>query len=254
MKESFKLVDGKIVAYDNNAGIMEYEYQDNIEEVLNQENVVEQLSNDIEELKIEENNIEKHKNSFRHLFFSEGFGDHVICCVMASALIMYIDMVFQFGVTPGMEVIDIICRAVSGVTLLSSVPLGIHKYKKTKLGMKAKSENIKIQIKEFEEILEKELEKLITLKQTKTKSIPESKIGKDSKDIDNSKIEVISDITKKKQLYKFFREYILKIEKFNDKDILSAEYDATFSDEDVAYIEDMASKNSVLAKTKSRKK
>ena len=38
MKEAYKYVAGKIAAYDDEQGIIEYDYQDNIEDVLKQEN------------------------------------------------------------------------------------------------------------------------------------------------------------------------------------------------------------------------
>lgn len=252
MKESYKFINGKIIAYDNNNGIIEYDYQDNIEEVLNQENVVEQLSNDIEELRKEESQLEMRKNSFLHLFFSDGFGENVIFCFGIGALIAFVNIGISYGLNLGSEMFNIICRILSASCILSTIPVGIYGYKKTKLVAEAKVENVKAQIREFEEVLKKELKKLTTLKQTKIKTVSEETLTHETKKIDNSEIEAISDITKKKQLYKFFREYILKLNKYNTKQNLKEEYEKEFSDEDVAFIDAMASNNKALTKSRKR--
>lgn len=249
MKESYKLVNGKIVAYDNREGIVEYDYQDNIKEVLNQENVVEQISNDIEELKKVEEKINERKKSLIYALFGEDCFVYFVFCVTFSMLIPSIMSLFDSG----MGIATMIGRILAGITLLSGISLGIHGYKKGNLKMEAKQENIKAQIKEFEEILEKEVEKLSTLKQNQNKTISEETFGHESKSIDNSKIEALSDISKKKYLYNFFRENLLKLEKLDNKEKLNEAYKIVFSDEDVKVMQDMVSDNKVLSKRRKNK-
>ena len=250
MKEAYKYVAGKIAAYDDEQGIIEYDYQDNIEDVLKQENVVEQISNDIEDLKEKEKCYEVKKESLISLFFTEGFGDNLLMCVGTSALIMFGNFFISRGFNPLPETVDIFFKSLAGIALASSVPIGIKGYKKAKMTMEAKLENIREQIAEFEEILKKAEAKKIAIKNNKTAIMPELLIDKSNKNIDNSKIEVISSIEKKKQLYNYFRTYISRIENLNTIENLNDEYDTEFTENDVQFIDDMASRNSVLSKNK----
>lgn len=254
MKEAYKYVAGKVIAYDDKEGMVEYDYQDNIEDLLKQENVVEQIKNDIEELKEKEKKFDKEKDSFVHLFFSEGFFDRLLICVGASGLSIFCNFLFLEGFDPLPEIVNIFFRTVAGISLASGIPVSIKGYKNAKINMYAKVENVREQIKEFEEILRKSEELKANLEKNKTKVIPEELIDKSSKNIDNSNLSTISLIEKKKQLYSFFRNYILKINDFNTIENLNDEYNLEFTEKDVRFIDDMVSKNNALSKRRAKRK
>jgi len=51
MNNSYRYIDGKVAVVDDKQNINVYEYQDSIDELLKQENVVEEIQTTIEELK-----------------------------------------------------------------------------------------------------------------------------------------------------------------------------------------------------------
>lgn len=251
MIDSYKYVNGKIVAYDEPNGIKEYDYQDNIHEILEQENVVEEISNITEQLYNERSYYRKHKKDFINMFFSEKYGEKNWAFFLLAVVVTVMSFAYVAEVGASPLVFNIL-RSLSGISIFLLVPGLTHSYIKYKKDNEICLLNLEQQIREFEEKLKLEKEKLNKLKNDKITENYGKNITNAVVEINNKKIETISNITRRKQLYSFFREYLGNLKRYNNKEYLNHLYKNDFTDEDIEFVNEMNETNKALSKKKSK--
>lgn len=236
MITEYKKVEDKVLAVDTEEGLKTYEYQDNIEEILKQENVIEELEDYLYQIENEKDFIKKTKNSFNWMLLGENYGVNAILLVLIASAVMGLGFCFEAHFH--------IFRALTGILLFSSIPTLIVERKRYKRDMDLKSINIDEEIKKVQERLDKEKNILLTVK--KDKNI--SNIDRLSKKmiIDNNKNQKIIEIQKQKHLYEVYREWCKKIQKRKNLDFL---LDSETDNEDLDNIKEMSNRASkVLSK------
>lgn len=246
MITEYKKIYDKIIAHDDKKGIIKFEYQDNINEILNQKNVVEELENMICGLKNKKDFIEKYKDNFNMMIFDENYG------IKGIALIFLAFIIVLFAYMLGVGVWGNFFRIVSIPVLLSAFPTIIFQYKKYKNDMELNLINVDEQIKEFEETLEKEKELLVTLKNNNSKNNKD--ISNTKHIIDNTKNNKLINIQKQKHLYETYRKWCSKIQEKKDLNFL---IDSYINSEDLEIIKEMSDRTIDIIskkKTKSRGK
>lgn len=248
MIDSYKYVNGgNIVAYDTSNGLIEYDYQDNIHELLEQENVVEELGNIIKKLYNERNYLKDHKKDFHDMFFNDKYKFPILFLFGLSVLIVAIGS--GYGINP---LVFNILRGLLGISLFSLVLTIIHSQKNIKKDNEMKLLSLEQQITEFEKKFEVELKKLNKLRSDTKAENYHKNITNVVVSIDNKKIKTISNITRKKQLYEFYRKYLGSLKRYNNKEYLNHLYKTDFTDEDVGFVNEMdkTNKDKVLSKKK----
>lgn len=239
MKEEYKYIDSKVVAYDDKKGLQVYEYQDNIGELLNQENIIETINNILKELNNEKKGIKIDSNSFRDMLYTPQYGSNVRIMWSLAVLIVLFGMLVKTVAIP--------CAILGLISMISVIPTALYQHKKYKKDMLTKTENLEQQISEFEKILIIEECKLNNLKNNKEKT-NEKNVNKESVEIDNTRNKTINIIENKKRLYKYFRENLNQIKKYKNKGLLRNILDSDYTDDDIEYIDSMYEKNKVLKK------
>lgn len=211
MITEYKCVNGKVVAYDDNKGLKEYEYQDNIDEVLKQENTIEYIDNSLKELYSEKSWHEKHTKGFLDYYFSDGSLLNVIYGISIIAMLTLGSSVPVIGE-------NLLFKIAAITYALGVIPAtNVFQFKKYKKTNQLRLINLNEQIKEFESKLDMEKRKLMKLsKDQKTEDLSKTL------HINNSKIEKISNIKFRKKLYEYYRDNCLKIKQLNKKQKLHA--------------------------------
>lgn len=236
MITEYKKVKDKVLALDTEEGLKTYEYQDNIEKVLKQENVIEELEDYLYQIENEKDFIKKTKNSFNWMLLGENYGVNAILLVLIASAVMGLGFCFEAQFH--------IFRALTGILLFSSIPTLIVERKRYKRDMDLKSINIDEEIKNIQERLDKEKKVLIDLKKDKHVSNIDKQTEKTT--IDNNKNSKIIEIQKQKHLYEVYREWCKKIQKKKNLDFL---LDSETNNDDLENIREMSDRASkVLSK------
>lgn len=177
--------------------IKDNDYQDNIYETSEQENVVEELNDIITRLHNRLNYLKNPKLDLNNFISSNYFEN-----------LFYLSML---AILPGVALSTTILQEFSAglsrniflLSLVSMIPTGIYIQKKYKEDKNIRIFNIEQQITEFEEKLNLEQEKLNTLRQTKSSNEYERNNTNKIVYIDNEKIEELSKIRRKKYCMNF---------------------------------------------------
>lgn len=246
MITEYKYVNGKIVAIDDNVGLKEYEYQDNIDELLKQENIVEDIDNNLKRLYNLKKYLEKYKNNFIVFFADEGvvpsIAQFLVTMVM---MILYTEVPALAG--------NIILKNVILAWIFAMIPTTLFQFKKYKKANELRLINLDEQIKEFEEKLENEKQKLNELRENKRAENISKNTTNETLYIDNSKIENFSNIKNRKRLYEYYREYCFKIKRMSEKRELNVMLEDEFTPEEISGLNEMSeSANKVLTKRKNK--
>lgn len=207
MINEYQCVNGKIVALDDKKGLKVYDYQDNIDSLLKQENIIENISENIEQLKKEKENILEEKNvDGLSLITNPRYCGKAFICLIVAFLIVFGDICFGTN--------SWLLKIPALISALSFVPTFCNQYKKYMKDIDLKSLNIDLQLNELKEVLEEENQKLKQLKKDNTSS----KIidNESSISIDNSKIDTISKIENRKKIYQFYRDNLIEIQKASE--------------------------------------
>ena len=205
MNNSYRYIDGKVAVVDDKQNINVYEYQDSIDELLKQENVVEEMETTIESLKKRKNYLEETKFSLSDKIFvvNEDSSIDVLRLFIAATVIssFFLD---AFSIINLFKI-----AAISfGTTLL---PASIFKVKRFNKANKIRIANLEEQIDEFEEILEFENAKLDLLKDDKMNL--KTNIDESTVIIYNDKIDSLSRLRKRIELYNYYRMKCINIKK-----------------------------------------
>lgn len=244
MITEYKQVNGKVVASDDSVGLKIYDYQDNIDEVLKQENIVEDIDYSLKKLYSEKDWREKHTKGFLDYYFSDGSLLNVIYGISIIAMLTLGSSVPVIGES-------VIFKLAAIIYAFGVIPAtNVFQYKKYKKANKLRLINLNEQIREFENKCIKELEKLSELRETKKQEDLSKNISSETIYINNGKIESISNIKNRKKIYEYYRGYCLKIKKFIAQHKLVAELEDEFSDDEIRSLMEMSdSANKTLQKT-----
>jgi len=253
MKDCYKYVYGKICVIDDKEGLLEYDYQDNIDEVLKQENVIEELNNTISRLKDKREFIDSIKNNFYYMFFyDEEYGFVNILYLLMLAFVIGMGGEFLTEMF-GLEVNSIVFSIGSIVSLVSMIPSTLINYKKFKNSNTLKLINIDEQLDEFEEKLGNEKQKLKELEKNKSVSNVDNIIKESKIYICNDTIKSLTELEKRKCLYSLYRENCLKIKRMIKKGNLDKKIDDILSDNDMLDLVEMSDNaNNVLVRKKEK--
>lgn len=245
MITEYKYVNGKVVAIDDNAGLKEYEYQDNIDELLKQENIIEDIDNNLKGLYFQKKCLEKYNNDFTVFFANEGF---------IPAIVYFLVTMGMFVLYTGVPILsgNIILKNVILAWTLAIIPATLFQFKKHRKANELRLINLDAQIKEFEENLENEKQKLNELRENKkTKNISENTTDV-TLYIDNSKIETLLNTKNSKRLYEYYRENCLKIKRMSENKELNVKLEDEFTPDEISRLNEMSeSTNIVLTKRKN---
>lgn len=208
MNNSYRYINGKVAVVDDKQNINVYEYQDCIDELLKQENVVEEMETTIESLKKRKNYLEETKFSLSDKIFIINEDSSIYALALLSCFIVA-TVISSFFLDASSLINLFKIAAISfGTTLL---PASIFKVKRFNKANKIRIANLEEQIDEFEEILDFENAKLDLLKDDKMnlkKNIDESTVI-----IDNDKIDSLSRLRKRIELYNYYRMKCIDIKK-----------------------------------------
>lgn len=237
MKNEYKKIGNKIVCYDDILGLEEYEYQDNINEVLKQKNIIETIDNNIKKLNIEKENILELKEDFTSTLLNKK--NQISSIVILTIALLYTPL----ALINNLLFIPIILFLISMIPIMA---IGQKNYKKH---LDSLIQNINDEIKELNErnILEKET--LKSLCENKTSKYINT-VNPESIFINNSINPTIKEIQRKKIIYQYFRhncEYI-KFWKDNKK-LYSLLNKLNFTEDEIHFIENLSEKyNKTLTK------
>lgn len=254
MKEYYKYENDKILVGDTKKKILEYEYRDNIDELLKQENIIEELSNTIVSLENKRKFIESIKDDFKYMVINDdnyGF-TNILFLVMGAFCTV------TLGMLPnriGLEISPMIFKIGSVSFLLSIIPTMCVQYKCFKRDNNLKIINMNQQIREFEDLLCNEKQKLLQLRRDKSVK-REIDIVESNMYIYNEEIDTLIALEERKKLYAFYRAYCGKIQKLNKNNQLNNMFNNTsFTENDISSICEMSKDaNKMLVKSKSKKR
>ena len=222
MIQDYEIKDENVKAYDDNKGFIDYEYQDNIDELFIQENVIEKLTMDIKNKKMDKIQNE-HSYNIRYSKKSQLISilTTTVFCAAVYFIIMYNIPLLALTLT--------ILTSLAGSGILYLIDLE----PKNKLKNKIKADALEIE--ELEELLEKEKTNLQELKNSKTK---DKIIDKSTtfKERNKSRLEEIDNL---KNLYRICGYYAKKLVKHQEKGILKDKLDDSFTNEDMVIIENL---------------
>jgi len=240
MLTEFQRFDDKVVALDDKKGLVNYLYQDNIEEILKQQNVVEEIDNTINKLNNEKDYIEVNKSNFDLMLFHKDYGEKGLVFIFIAVIIAFI------GYLLGLGWWGKFIRLVSIPVMLTAFPTIAFQYKKFKNDMELSLININEQIKEFTEKLAKEKDLLISLKNDMKANNNDIKCEKNV--IDNTKNNRLINIQKEKFLYETYRKWCYKFQKNKESKLLE---DSEISNDDLKIMKEMSDRAvKVLSKKK----
>lgn len=249
MIEEYKYVNGKIIAMDDEEGLKEFDYQDNIDDVIKTKDEIEKIEFWLYQLKCEKTYLKTAKNVF---YDTRGLVIPIVLLVFSTLLSVFgIGFIAgEFGSGTISQNFGKICALLSGLVFLSIGPSILYENNKYKKARLLKLANIEEQIKEFKKVLEKEQRKLKELVEDKTRNHENSMDNKVVK-INVDSLATIKKINNKRRLYEFFRENCDEIKRYNDKEFLKANFGEEFSEEDINTISDMFETNKVLVKSRN---
>ena len=181
-------VDDKVVATDDNKGLVKLDYQDNIGEVLSQKNIIEELEKHINDLVTTKKNLNNPKT-----FLKENL-----------RFFIQIDSVFAIGLACMYHINpDKLFEAIIPFLVACSATTYAG-YKACKRERKLKVEAVEQEIREFGKTLKKEKQKL---KELESEKKVEQRVSEDINYVDNRKL---TDIERRKKAYMIFRDNCLK--------------------------------------------
>ena len=238
MITEFQKFDDKIIAFDNKKGLITYNYQDNIEEILKQKNVIEEIENTLNKLNNKKNYIDENKDNFILMLFTENYGLKALTFFFCSCLLIPLALVVNLGW------LELSLRLIGLLSIITTFPALAYQYKKYKNDMELNLFNINEEIKKFEKRLENENSLLKTL----TNNITNSKKTDNTKHIiDNSKNDKLLEIQKEKYLYDTYRKWCYEFSKNKEKKLLK---NNEISAEDLKIMKEMSNRAKVLIKKK----
>lgn len=230
MITEFQRFDDKIIAYDDKNGLINYNYQDNVEEILKQKNVIEKIENILIELNNKKSCVNVNKNNFILMLFMEEYGMKAWAFYFCSVLIIFLASVISLGF------IGNVIRLIALTGMLTTFPAIVYQYKKYKNDMELNLINIDEQIKEFEKKLEKEIDLLKTLMNNKTNN---KEIDTSKKVIDNAKNDKLLNIEKEKLLYETYRKWCYVFQKNKEYKLLK---NGKVNNEDLIIMKEMSNR------------
>lgn len=238
MITEFQRFDDKIVAFDDKKGLITYNYQDNIEEILKQKNVIEEIENTLNKLNNKKNYIDENKDNFLLMLFMENYGLKALAFFFCSCLLIPLALVVSLGW------LEFFLRVIGLLLIITTLPSLVYQYKKYKNDMKLNLFNIDEEIKKFEKKLKNEVSLLKTLTNNKTNN---KKTDSMKHIIDNSKNNNLLEIQKEKYLYETYRKWCYKFSKNKEDKLLK---NNEISAEDLKIMKEMSNRAKVLSKKK----
>jgi len=230
-------LDGKVLVNDysknveNFVELKEYDYQDNLIEILGQENIVEKLENEKKELNNEINNnykgIKANKSSQKSLIPMS------IAMIMFCSLLGFISpSISLFGIKQAwlsMGIVGFISSAViNGLTFIS--------LKQSLKFLKRWKNGYELQLAELEKELEKNKEVLNQLRNNKTKENEKEAMAKKTDDIHNIHLEKYRKIRRSLMVYREIGENENQLLEYYNKDILNEKLNACYEPDEIEKI------------------
>jgi len=234
MIQGYEIKDDNVKAFDDNKGFVDYNYQENIDDIFIQENVVEKIICDIKNKKIEK----KQKEHSYNERYGKKFQIITILTIITVSLVFSSLLFYQIPLLALFAAI-LTSLVITGVLYLSELEV-----------KKALINDIKadtLEIEGLEELLEKKKTNLQELKNNKTndKLIDKSITFKER---NKSRLEEIDNL---KNLYRICGYYAKKLVKYQEKGILREKIDDSFDDKDLVIIESIIKeKGPTLLKSK----
>ena len=237
MINEYKYVNGKVVAIDDKTGLKEYDYQDNIDELLKQENIIEYISDSIKSLNIvktyhdEIKEVHESKKFYKNwpFIFDADYGSKIGIFYVLYVFCGFTIMSLNLGANLSSFIIST-CRIIMQISLVALIPTIIYQYKKFIKDNDIKLFSIDIQIQELERELQKEKKKLIELQEDKTKTDEDIRGINSVNYIDNDKNETINNVKRKNEFYEYYRDNCSNIRKMmknsNSNNIDNSIYDS----------------------------
>lgn len=222
MKQDYRIENEKIIVYDDIKGFLDYEYQNNIDKILIQENIVEKLNVDIYTKKMDKIQKESH--------FKIRYNKKVrIIEIIVSTSILAL---FSFGILHNFPLAAII------FTIIPSLLMNGSSYLYDLIPMNNLKKEINadtLSIEELEKLLKKEEKVLDELKNNKEKTINNQNYSFDKKE-NNKRLEEIDNL---KKIYYTCGYYAKKLMKYQKKDILKDKLCDDFNNEELDIIENI---------------
>lgn len=230
-------LDGKVLVNDysknveNFVELKEYDYQDNLIEILGQENIVEKLENEKKELNNEINNnykgIKANKSSQKSLIPMS------IAMIMFCSLLGFISpSISLFGIKQAwlsMGIVGFISSAViNGLTFIS--------LKQSLKFLKRWKNGYELQLAELEKELEKNKDKLNKLKNNKSKKNEQQAMSKKTDDIHNIHLEKYKKIRRNLLIYRKIGENEKKFFEYYNNNILEEKLNDEYDHEEIEKI------------------
>lgn len=222
MIQGYEIKNENVKAFDDDKGFINYKYQENIDDVFIQENIVNKIIDDITIKKLDK--IQKeHGYNIR---YSKKI--QLISILSTTTLTTAICFIILYNI-PLLALLFtlLISLSVNGILYLSALE------PKNKLRNEINADTLEIE--ELEKLLEKEKTNLQELKNNKTKAkiIDKSNTFKER---NKSRLEEIDNL---KNLYRICGYYAKKLVKYQEKGILRDKMDDSFTEKDLVIIENV---------------
>lgn len=222
MIESYKIENDIVTALDNLEGYVDYEYQDNVDEIFLQKNVIEKINTDIHNKKDDK----KTKVFEFNLRFEKK--NVIKYCILVTLLFVGMWAV----ILPKMPLLALAIALTSSVVSNGMIHL-LNIPDKIKLQNQINADTLEIE--ELESLLEQEQTKLQELYNNKSKD----KIIDNSDSFVEKNISRLDKINNLKELYRLCGYYAKKLIKYQEKGILRDKLDKSFTNEDLIIIENL---------------
>lgn len=222
MIQDYKIKNGNILIYDDKKGFINCEYQDNIDEILIQENVIEKLIEDINKTKFDKIQDELHFNN------NYSKKSKLITAIFNSSISLILSFLVFYSVPLFALILATLASIITnGVLFLADL--------EPKIELKNKINASTVEVEQLEKLLEKEQEKLNFLKNNKQKS----KLVNKPHTFKERNKERLEEIDNLKELYRMCGYYAKKLLRYQEKGILKDKVDKSYTDDDLIIIENI---------------